>query len=129
MIGLYYGGPHAYAPVYPPGYAPVYPPGYAPVYPPGYAPVYPPGYAPVYPPGYAPVYPPRLQACTYPRFQANAPPRFQAGAFSYFFHRLSHFRRMTPKTASPKMLLFILDVPSSRLMKMTGTSLMRKPYL
>ena len=113
MIGLYYGGPHAYAPVYPPGYAPVYPPGYAPVYPPGYAPVYPPGYAPVYP----------------PRLQTGTSPRFQAGAFSYFFHRLSHFRRMTPKTASPKMLLFILDVPSSRLMKMTGTSWMRKPYL
>ena len=57
-------------------------------------------------------------------------PRGQQPAVRWYFrHRLSHFRRMTPKTASPKMLEFIFDVPSSRLMKMTGTSSMRNPYL
>ena len=46
---------------------------------------------------------------------------------AHFLNIESHFRRMTPNMASPKILLFILEVPSLRLTKMTGTSLMRKP--
>ena len=45
----------------------------------------------------------------------------------HFLNNESHFKRMTPNMASPKILLFILEVPSLRLTKMTGTSLMRKP--
>lgn len=47
----------------------------------------------------------------------------------YFLKKLFHLRRMTPKTASPNMLEFILDVPSTRLTKMMGTSTTLKPYL
>ncbi len=49
--------------------------------------------------------------------------------FGYLRNQPSHLRRMTPKTASPKMLLFIFEVPNSRLTKMTGTSLILKPHL
>ena len=49
---------------------------------------------------------------------------FQLEFLGYFLNQLSHFSWMTPNTASPKMLLFILEVPNSRLMKMTGTSVM-----
>ena len=47
----------------------------------------------------------------------------------YLWNQLFHFNRITPNTASPKILLFILEVPSSRLMKMTGTSFTLKPHL
>ncbi len=39
------------------------------------------------------------------------------------------FNFITPKNASPKMLVFILLVPSTRLTKIMGTSLMMKPSL
>src|SRR5574344_1322106 len=47
----------------------------------------------------------------------------------YFLNHPSHLNLMTPKKASPKMPLFIFDKPSTRLTKMTGTSLILKPHL
>ena len=46
----------------------------------------------------------------------------------YLRNQLLHFNCITPKKASPKMLLFILDVPNSRLTKMTGTSAILNPH-
>ena len=50
-------------------------------------------------------------------------------AIGYLRNHPSQRRRMTPKKASPKMPPLILLVPSRRLTKMTGTSLILKPIL
>ena len=47
----------------------------------------------------------------------------------YLRNQLFTFNFMTPNTASPNMLLFILEVPSSRLIKITGTSMILNPHL
>ena len=52
-----------------------------------------------------------------------------ATGLGYFLNHPSHLSLITPKNASPKMLLFIFDTPSTRLTKMTGTSLILKPHL
>ena len=54
-----------------------------------------------------------------------------AGRFrrlGYFLNKEPSLRRMTPKMASTKMPLLILDVPAVRSVKMIGTSVMSKPY-
>lgn len=52
---------------------------------------------------------------------------YLAGRGGYWRVQPSQRRRMTPKKASPKMPPDILLVPSLRLTKMTGTSLILKP--
>ena len=47
--------------------------------------------------------------------------------WGYFLNQLSYFNLITPKTASPKMLLFILLVPNTRFIKIIGTSTNLKP--
>ena len=54
------------------------------------------------------------------------------GDYAFFFgysrNHPSQRSCSTPNIASPKMLVFIFEVPSSRLMKMTGTSLILKSF-
>ena len=45
----------------------------------------------------------------------------------YFLKKPCHLSRSTPKSASPKMDEFILDVPSTRLTKTMGTSTILNP--
>ena len=58
-----------------------------------------------------------LNQCTFHFFCGN------------LWNQLFTFNFITPNMASPKMLLFILEVPNSRLIKITGTSIILKPHL
>ena len=58
-----------------------------------------------------------LNQCTFHFFCGN------------LWNQLFTFNLITPNMASPKMLLFILEVPNSRLMNITGTSMILKPHL